>query len=158
MPRGRKPKPRNLKLHDGNPGKRPIGEEPQTANLTGPPPRSLGPGGRTLWTTAVDAWGAIGVLQETDRVVLHTACELRDEVDQYTTIINEPDFEPYQQSHRGGLMLHPAIRQRVATRTLLLRFLSELGMTPTSRVRLGSPTPGNAVDELDAFARSRSST
>lgn len=148
--RGRKPTPTNIRMLHGNPGKRALPKnEPQLSACLLHAPKDLTPEAKKAWpqfakplaeagiTVPLDAW-ALRVLAETYAVWRKATEALMAEGMTCTspTGIERPS---------------PWFRIQASAAEMMLRLLSEFGMTPSSRVRI--KTGGAPVDphEVDLF-------
>lgn len=148
--KGRKPKPTHLKLLEGNPGRRPInGAEPQPT--AGPPscPAHLNPSGKAEWKRLARELQAIGILTQIDRGVLAGYCqswgrwvEAERKLKESPALIRTP---------AGYVQLSPWLTIANRERELMLRFMAELGLTPSSRTRLNVQPPVKKPWEFDAL-------
>ena len=73
--RGGKPKPTRLKVIAGNPGGRPLPEEPNIPPGVPIMPDWLDEIGREEWQRVVDSLGPVGVLRNVDATVLSGYCD-----------------------------------------------------------------------------------
>lgn len=130
---GRKPKPVELKLLDGNPGKKRI-------NRSRPKPRSgipscpswLSPEAKKEWRRVVKEMGPTGALRIVDGSMLATYCHLWGE---------------FVDAARNGKTLSGNFIAQMRA------LASEFGMTPSSRSRI---TVGDKQEEVDPLEELRS--
>ena len=120
---GQRPKPAQLKMVTGNPGKRPIRHEPQSPPL-GRLPKHFDAEHRAVWREIVRATPA-GVIREGDRFKLEVLC-------------------------RCLLEFRKAKQVRPAQVAQLRALLADLGMDPTARARL-SVAPPSGPNPFDEF-------
>ena len=73
--RGGKPKPTRLKIVAGNPGGRPLPEEPKIPPGIPEMPDWLDELGQQEWNRVVESLGSAGVLRVVDRMVLAGLCD-----------------------------------------------------------------------------------
>ena len=133
--RGRKPKPTALKRINGNPGRRPLNDSEPVVALGGfSCPKYLNDEARREWRRVVRDLKGAGVLARVDRATLEGYCVsyarwrlAEEEIETEGITITGP---------KGGVMKNPAVTVAVQERMLMLKFMSELGMTPSSRSRL----------------------
>jgi P27 family predicted phage terminase small subunit len=145
--RGRKPKPRELKvLRDERADRIPARPVDQTS---GEPdvPANLDADARAEYDRITSELRSLGVLARTDRAVLGLYLDAwlarRDaerSIQSLGLILN---------TTLGGVKTNPAAAVASTSRALMLRILAELGLTPTARARLTSPVA--PPDELDSF-------
>jgi P27 family predicted phage terminase small subunit len=146
--RGRKPKPTHLKLLDGNAGRRPLNiDEPVPAEVISGPPGWMTAAQQKIWRDAVEA-SPPGLLRSLDSSIfsiwvvaraLHQ--EAAEKVSQYGAIIKSPaNGQPIQSPYLG-------IMNRQAQ--IMMKAVSEMGFSPTSRARVKIDKP---ADRDDPFA------
>ena len=154
MPRGPKPKPTNIKILHGNRGHRPLPQgEPRPDDTMPDPPVPLGELALEEWYRVGTELHRIGVLTMADRQVLASYCdayerwylaseELRDARDYLTT------------NAAGTLVAHPYVAIANKAMELMLKHMGELGLTPSSRVRLAAGKT-HEQDALGAFLQQK---
>ena len=141
--RGRKPKPRVLKLLEGNPGKRPLPPPDPSDRLLGRAPHGLTEGERETWRRVAREcpW-----LRRADRALVELFCrswlQLTVADRRLVTLVVEG----------GDLQMIAGLQKMVDhARASCLRMLAEMGATAASRARVLSA--GGAVREGDPVAR-----
>lgn len=150
------PKPTNLKLLQGNPGKRPLNEnEPQPPRKIPMCPDHLDEIARKRWEDLSSMLFDLGLLTEIDGDALAAYCQLYSD---WVHLSNEivTDGSDVQMKHTidpsGSEFLemkpNPRIIMKRETIKLMKSFLSEFGMTPSSRTRLGV-TPRGKKGEME---------
>ena len=138
---GRRPKPTHLKLLDGNPGRRPInGAEPRPSAGLPTCPAHLNPSAKAEWKRLARELQAIGILTLIDRGVLAGYCqswgrwvEAERKLKETPALLRTP---------AGYVQLSPWLSIANRERELMLRYMAELGLTPSSRTRLAVQMPG----------------
>lgn len=149
--RGRKPKPTHLKLLEGNPGHRPInGAEPRPAAGLPTCPAHLNPSARAEWKRLAAELQAIGILTRIDRSVLAGYCQSWGRWVEAERKLKETP--PLLKTPAGYIQLSPWLTIANRERELMLRYMAELGLTPSSRSRLAVRVPGPKPWEYDAAA------
>ena len=148
---GRKPKPSELKLLTGNPGKRPVKRSAAVGRnrLRAPaPPDWLPDDGKSEWRRVAPLLLAMRVLRDTDLTALAVYCE---SYARYRQAIKDLDDNKsmYTDTGAGSIKAHPAIT--VLNRALgqMHGFMAEFGLTPSSRSRVASEAP----KELSEFEK-----
>jgi P27 family predicted phage terminase small subunit len=144
------PVPLRLKLLRGNPGKRAIRPEPEPARdpqCPDPPRHVRGLAADEWWRVGPPLW-SIGVLRVTDVAVLAAYCvQYARWIDAETLLARMADNDPVA----SGLLIRSADGtargnplERIAARAAesMLRFASELGLTPVARSRLAAGING----------------
>jgi hypothetical protein len=121
---GQRPKPANLRVIQGNPGKRPINaNEPLSASLAGPPASWPGEH-KAIWAELLEAAPA-HVLKQADRFLLELTVRLLAQI--------RADAE---------------VSAGIATQ--LRQCLAEMGLSPSARSRLSASPPAvtNPFEDL----------
>ena len=138
--RGRKPKPKALKLIQGNPGKRPInGREPKPPSSRPTCPAHLSPTAKAEWKRLGADLNKIGLLTQIDRAVLAAYChaygrwvEAEKKLQETPMILKTP---------AGYVQASPWLTISSKQLELMAKFMVELGLTPASRSRLAVHVP-----------------
>ena len=132
---GRKPKPTALKLIQGNPGKRPINKnEPQPAKRRMKAPAHLSVEAKKEWRYMATKLFKMGLLTEIDRAALAGYCQAYGRWVEAENILNEKG--PLYKTENGCILQSPMLC--VANRAMdqMYKFLTEFGMSPSSRSRV----------------------
>ena len=147
---GPAPLPTNLKVLRGNPGKRRlIDQEPDPPVSIPSCPQHLGTVAKKEWRRITKELKAIGIITELDRAALAGYCdayatwvEACGQLGQYGMVLKAPSGYPIPSPYL-------AIRDRSLDQ--MRAFLTEFGMTPSSRsrVRVKNPKQQNLFDFLD---------
>lgn len=171
--RGPKPKPVELKLLAGNPGGRPhpAGGRPSRVKPGRPDrPPELTAEAAAEWDRIVPELTEAGLLAKVDRAALAAYCFAWAELVGATAILEAEGRivrEPMQNS-KGEVIgekvkNHPANRLMSDASARVKAYLSEFGLTPAARQRLGDPSaesaerPGNKVAAIRDRIRERRS-
>jgi P27 family predicted phage terminase small subunit len=151
MAAGRKPKPTRLKLLAGNPGKRPLNtREPAPELATPERPPELDDVAAAEWARVCPELAAIGVLTRLDRSALAAYCQSWSQwlhaIEKLKTtgpVVKAPSGFPIQNPYFA--IANSALKQMKA-------FLTEFGMTPSSRSRIhAGELPGDKDDAEERF-------
>lgn len=155
--RGAKPKPTSLKLLQGNPGHRPLNpNEPKPRAVIPPPPEHVTGEARKEWFRISKQLHGLGLLTEIDRAMLAAYCiawgrwvEAEQNLAKYGTVMLSPD--------KGWPVQSPYLA--IANRAMeqMAKFLTEFGMSPSSRTRIqvsGQSATSDPMEELLAGRRS----
>ena len=121
------PKPVELKMLQGNPGKRKLPLNDAVAPLEYgyvEPLRELGPTGRAFWDSIFGA-GELWISIRTDTALVQLVCELMDRRER---LVQEFDADP---------LSRPVNMSLLETEKAIVNGLSLLGFTPSDRTRLG---------------------
>lgn len=138
---GRKPLPTQLKLINGNPGRRPLNEnEPKPRVTLLRPPAELNDDGRIEWRRIARDLYALGILTTVDRAALFAYCQ------SYGRLIRAER----ELAAADGNLLVPLVS--VANRHManMMRYAAEFGMTPSARSRIKTEGP---IDRADPAAK-----
>jgi P27 family predicted phage terminase small subunit len=158
--RGRKPKPTNLRVLQGNPGKRPLPEnEPKPTPLAPKRPSWLVGEARREWERIAPELEKLGLLTVVDGAALAAYCQA------YATMVQaEKELRAHFRKHKKLTVTyvnkfgaenevpHPAIKIARDAAATMKSFLTEFGLTPASRVRLAMPRQ-EEPDDYEAFRR-----
>lgn len=139
--RGRKPIPTAMKIAAGNPGKRPLNtNEPKPRKKIPPCPDFLDEEGRRQWKRTAKLLANSRIITELDGAALAAYCQAwsrwiwaEKHLQKYGPVILSPDKK--YPMHSPYLSIANKSMEQV------LRFLTEFGMTPSSRSRI------SAIDE-----------
>ena len=133
--RGRKPKPTALKLADGNSGKRKInGAEPKPPGSLPDCPEHLSVEAKAEWHRIAESLNQIGLLTQVDRTTMAAYCqcygrwvEAEQRLAETPSILRMPS---------GYIQQSPWLTISNKQLELMVKYMSELGLTPASRSRL----------------------
>ncbi len=151
-------KPTALRLLEGNPGKRPLNEnEPQPARTIPPIPKHLDKIAKKRWGELAEYLHTLGILTAIDGDALAVYCQAYSDWVKIEKTLKEPDSD-VQMKHTidaaGNEFLemksNPRVRQKNELWKIMKAYLSEFGMTPSSRSRIGVKVKGQK-DELEEF-------
>lgn len=147
--RGRKPKPNAMKIAERS---RVVKPEPAFDNGVGAPPDHLDEVARKEWNRIAEIMASHDLLKQTDRTALAAYCAAYGQWVAAQKIIDKEGIVATGAS--GAPMVHPAVRIKTQSLSLIRHYLAEFGLTPTTRQRLGAghqaAKPG---DELASFMR-----
>ena len=149
---GPPPKPTELKLLEGNPGRRPLGKKARGAlptQVPSPPP-SLGAAGKAAW----DLYWQHGRpwLALTDIPILTQLCEAHDEEERLAAAVR--DLGLIQVNKRSGKPhVHPLYNDLRGLRREMRELWSLCYMTPTDRGRANARP--EVEDPLEAWEAGR---
>lgn len=149
MPRGRKPKPASLRKLQGNPGKRPLPESPASVSDELPTcPAHLGKIASEEWERVVALLGPAKLAPPEARAALAgyaTAwqrwVEAEEKLKDQGPVVKSPNGYPIQNPYLS--IANTALKQ-------VKEFMTELGMTPSSRsrIKVHSSEPVDPADEF----------
>jgi len=138
MTPGRKPKPTAVKELEGNPGRRPLnGTEPRPVAEAPPMPEHLDAEGRKAWEWLTGELEQMRILARSDVAIMTLYC---DTWSQYVGArkqlgpLGPAGF--VLRSEKGGFYINPLLNVEASLKKQLAGYLSELGLSPSSRTRL----------------------
>ncbi len=144
MPRGRKPKPTHLKLLRGNPGERPIRDEPQPRPLLPDPPEILNADGRLEWLRIIDEVYNLGLLTIVDVPSLTAYCQIYGRwVVAERTLAKMAALDPQThalmiKSANGTAIPNPIVWVAANAARDMVKYAAEFGFTPAARTRIAA--------------------
>ena len=158
---GRKPKPSNLKILNGNPGKRPLNKNEPKPEVSVPScPSCLTATARTEWRRITKELKALELLTQIDRTALAAYCqaygrwvEAENGLKASGLIITtEPQTNKKGKRTGGGNIIpNPLVGIANTAMKLMHSYLVEFGMTPSSRSRISVPGKKNKGDKAESY-------
>ena len=151
--RGRKPKPSALRVLEGNPGKRPINNEPSPEPGIPPAPAHLSEQAKKAWAGVSVKLDKIGVLTEVDDWALEMLCENYAEIlDLRAEIKKDGRFQTVTNKNGDTRTVnHPAATQLADAERRFKAMLEQFGLTPSARVRVkANPKSSSPFDRYRA--------
>jgi len=138
--KGRKPKPRKLKLIEGNPGKRPI-KKPSISETDDhvTMPRFLGAEAKKLWKELAPELKKRGLLTALDRAAFSGLCASYGHMVEMERIIQKEGSTIVD--NRGVTRKHPAVTILNQFFSLFKSFSEMFGLSPLARERISIPEP-----------------
>lgn len=148
-PRGRPPKPTEVKRRTGNPGKRALPDAASTISLepatsTPPVPLTLSESGRAMWNHIWSGPAQQWLAPQIDGIRVQTVCQLADDIADYQSdistmgnLLEEPIVTPTGMVVGTKIVANPLVKMRNDALKILDRELSSLAFDPVSRSRLG---------------------
>lgn len=156
---GQKPKPPHLKIVEGNPGKRPIAPGVQlppvapkapawSEYLPGPRQVQARKDAADFWRRTVPPLENFRVLASVDFAILTDAAICWARLRECERTLSERGLT---RKSEYGISKDPAVTVATQYRAQLRFYIAELGLSPSSRGRLGSPgpAPNDADEDLD---------
>lgn len=140
---GRKPLPTALKLIKGNPGKRPLNKfEPSPVRKIPACPKHLTSIARIEWRRIVKELDRLGLMTCMDRSALAAYCQAYGRWVEAEEKVSERGFVVKTVS--GNIIQNPYLAIANKSMDHMYKFLTEFGMTPSSRSRIS--TKGDTVN------------
>lgn len=146
---GRKPKPTNLKVLEGNPGKRQLNlNEPKPDASVPKCPAWLSKEAKREWKRLVPFLEQAGLLTQVDRAAFAGYCQsYADWMDAKDHLATEGStFE----TPNGYQQQSPWVSIAQTNLKLMLKFCTEFGLTPSSRSRIVTTyAPESEADDME---------
>ena len=143
---GRKPKPAQLRLLEGNRGHRPIREAVKAAPVAPPCPAWLSSLARTEWKRIAPELERLGLLAKVDMAALSGYCENYAVLVQCSNHIKRKGgYAKYLVGASAQTAPHLAAMNKAWEK--IRAFCTEFGMTPSSRGRIQVPTGRDESNE-----------
>lgn len=159
--KGRKPKPTNLKLLAGNPGKRPINKnEPKPPPIAPKCPGWLNKEGKKEWKRIAPLLERLGLLTEADMANLAAYCRTYAEMVEAEQFLEKHGLT-YQIPKRDeegkvvGLYVQQWPQVSIVRRCQeeIRAYSALFGLSPSDRSRMSLPTERDDDDEFFAYRR-----
>jgi len=145
MKKDTRKKSSRLKLLSGNPGKRPVKDEPKFTPANETPPDSLDEIGKGEWNRIAPELREAGVLTKMDEKILWCYCDEFSTAEQCVIKLHEQGLMIRRTSRSKVLTPNPYLAIKVKSFAVLKSLAVELGLTPSSRSRI-SVVPTNQDD------------
>jgi P27 family predicted phage terminase small subunit len=150
--RGRKPIPTELKILNGNPGKRPLNDrEPRPRSSIPSCPKHLDAEAKVEWRRITKELRAVGLLTGMDRAALAAYCQSWSRWAKMEALVQRVG-EAILDKETGRFYTNPYLTALNQALRQMLSFASEFGLTPASRTRL-SMAAGSMTPEEEEFER-----
>ncbi len=147
--KGRKPTPTNIRMLHGNPGKRALPQnEPNLGATLLYAPKDLTPEAKRAWPGFAKPLAAAGITTPLDLAALRLLVETYATWRKATEALKEGMTYT---TPTGIERPSPWFRIQASSSELMLRLLSEFGMTPSSRTRVRTGGPPENPDAVDLF-------
>ena len=159
---GRPPKPTAVKLAAGNPGKRPLNKrEPTIASKMPTCPAWLAPEAKKEWRRLAKELHAANLLTSVDRAALAAYCQLwarwvAVELELVALVPGKDDKPPVPKykmvgsTDKGYDFVNPLFGLASQTLKAMKAYMTEFGMTPSSRsrIRIEAPQQEKSLAEI----------
>ena len=157
--KGRKPKPTNLKVLEGNPGQRPLNEnEPKPEPIAPKPPTWLRKEAKKEWKRAAKELEKLGLLTQIDMAVFAGYCQTYAKWREAEEFIakNGSNYEIPKYGEDGELISvyhqqYPQVSQARQYLEQINKIAAEFGMTPSARGRMSVPGAEDKEDEMESL-------
>lgn len=151
---GRRPKPTQLKLVAGNPGKRATNKrEPKPRRIIPSCPAHLDDAGKVAWGRLCTILDRMGVLTEADALALERLCACYADILECQALILR-DGRTYETDGPSGRLIkgNPAAGQLRAADAQFKAYLIEFGLTPAARSKVNAdPDANEKADPLKTY-------
>lgn len=146
MATGRPPKPREVRIAEGNPRQHKLPEPVPGLGkaLEFPPPRGLSAAERRVWRQLIPEVAALGWIDKVDRAMLTMLVQTIARVDQARAAIRKHGFMvEHTRFDKDGneisteLKINPAVAAADRATGQALRLAEQFGLTGSARARLG---------------------
>ena len=155
MGKGRKPIPTGIKILKGNPGRRPLNKHEPKPDMDLPyPPNHLDKVAKLEWRRVGKQLNEIGVLSKIDRTAFAGYCQVYSDLVAAIKMIK--DEGSTLERANGTIMAHPMIQVKNTALSLMLKYLVEFGLTPSSRSKIIAFSGQKENDPLDQFIDTQS--
>jgi len=158
--KGRKPKPTELKLIDGNPGKRPLPKnEPKPEPIAPKCPTWLHKDAKKEWKRIAPQLEKLGLLTQVDMAALAGYCESWAQYKRAIEFIHKHgEVYPIKDDEGRVKYLQQVPQVSIANKALqqVRAFCAEFGMTPSARGRMSVPGAEDKEDEMESLLDKKS--
>ena len=128
-------KPTNLKVLEGNPGKKKLPEnEPKPAPIAPTCPAFLSSSAKWEWKRISKELERLGLLTKVDRVALAEYCQAYARWKEAEETIQREGL--IIETTNGNKIQHPAVGVAHTTMGLLHKYIQEFGLSPAARTRI----------------------
>lgn len=142
--RGRKPKPTELKILEGNPGKRSLNpNEPKPEKKAPSCPKWLDAEAKKEWKRLAPQMEKLGILTEADRAAFASYCQAYSrwkDAEEFITRSGTTIFK----TPSGYWQMLPQVSISQTYNKIMTRLATEFGLTPSSRSRI---IAGESIDK-----------
>lgn len=162
--RGRPRKPTNLKLLEGNPGRRPLPEnEPKPRPVAPKRPAWLNSEAKRMWKRLAPELERLGLLTSVDGEAFAAACQAWGTYVECERLFKSKDPETGQRMGRtytyvnkagqANIIERPEVRIGQKALEAFHRFCSEFGLSPASRARIAVKAEAEGFDPMEELLR-----
>lgn len=149
-----KPTPTVLKMVKGNPGKRAINKnEPQPEKGIPACPENITGNAKVAWDKLCKILDDMGVLTVADNYALETLCSVYGRMRELQAVIDEHGLVFESPNVNGDILLrpNPAVSQLEKAESLFKNYLTEFGLTPSSRTKIQVNKKAEDNDPLEKY-------
>ena len=137
--KGRRPIPAAIKIHEGNPGKRPIQVEPKPLQGLPMPLDTLDDVAKGIWDDVLRTMGCSGAITLAEAPLLELFATTYSNYKKAEAMVEVSGFALKVTAKDGTITWKPSpfCSEMHRFRDAALKMLVELGMTPVARARIG---------------------
>jgi len=138
---GRKPKPTEQRIREGNPARSPMPEpmlvagRPQEGDPMLEAPEDLPSDGKDAWNAVVPTLAEVGLLDRVDHLMLQAMCVQWARARQAGKVIAKQGH--LIRGAGGHIREHPSLRTERESYAAFSRFAEQFALSPVARTRLG---------------------
>jgi P27 family predicted phage terminase small subunit len=138
---GRKPKPVEQRVREGNPQRSPLPEpmlvagRPQDSDPMLEPPEDMPADGKEAWNQVVPTLHEVGLLDRVDRLMLQAMCMQWARARQAGKVISKQGH--LIRGAGGHIREHPSLKTERDSYAAFSRFAEQFALSPVARTRLG---------------------
>ena len=162
--KGRKPKPTNLKILEGNPGQRPLPKsEPKPQPIAPKPPKWLRKEAKKEWKRAAKELEQLGLLTQIDMAVFAGYCQTYAKWQEAEEFMQEngssypiPKYDKEGEQIGVYWQQYPQVSQARQYLDQINKIAAEFGMTASSRGRIQVPGQKDEEDEMETLLNKKS--
>lgn len=151
--RGPKPKPTNLKLIQGNPGKRALNkDEPKPRPIPPKCPSWLNKDAKRIWKELAPKLEPLGLLTEVDSLDFQNLCLAAAQLKQAQKVLDEKGLIMEVETRSGGIYYQQRPEVSIVHKNMELvnKLSAKFGLSPADRVGLGVK-PKEEKDPFEEF-------
>lgn len=141
-------KPTNLKLLEGNPGKRPIKKQPKLEIKNLKCPIWLNKEAKKEWKRVFTLLEKMGLISEIDMTIFAMYCQNYARWKQAETELNEENLKVMG---RTGYIVNPLVKISQTYQTRLKISIEKLGLSPSDRANLDMIMDDNEDDGIAKY-------
>lgn len=153
MPKGgHNRKPTNLKVLEGNPGKRPLPKnEPKPAPIAPKCPSWLPAAGKRLWKQLAPKLSALGLFTEVDGAAFAAMCLHWALLTEAAVDLKRRGAVVDSAREDGAMVKNPSLQVLRDNSSAFAQYAARFGLTPQDRCRISVPGAETDDDGMDAL-------
>lgn len=148
--RGPAPKPTNLRILEGNPGRRAINyDEPKPKPIAPKPPTWLNKESKRIWKQLAEKLELLGLLTEVDLYDFQNLCLAAAQLRQAQTVLDEKGL--IMETPSGYLQQRPEVSIVHKNMEMVAKLSAKFGLSPADRVGLGVKPKDKEKDPFEEY-------